>query len=125
MSLSLFTVSQYPRIRAASSDSGRRSGRRRRPGLNTLAFGQPLRTLLVGYKGTDPEESQYPRIRAASSDQKNGTRADHPGPGLNTLAFGQPLRTTPHRHTFQIGLCLNTLAFGQPLRTPPRVVAFW
>ena len=36
--------------------------------LNTLAFGQPLRTGVHGADATAASASQYPRIRAASSD---------------------------------------------------------
>ena len=61
--------SQYPRIRAASSDPADRSEVQARAArLNTLAFGQPLRTGCETTLTACTAESQYPRIRAASSD---------------------------------------------------------
>ena len=86
-------MSQYPRIRAASSDlvaevianlagfvsipshsgslfglSGWSPERLKQLGLNTLAFGQPLRTSWHDPIHCLRTRSQYPRIRAASSD---------------------------------------------------------
>ena len=85
--------SQYPRIRAASSDTGphRRSGR--------IAKSQypRIRAASSDKEGNDgtfrSRGSQYPRIRAASSDATIGMLCRPPAMRLNTLAFGQPLRT--------------------------------
>ena len=110
-------------------------------GLNTLAFGQPLRTDGYGHlrdrrdrvsipshsgslfgreKVSDRNSFAFVSIPSHSgslfgrAELQHTVRRTH---GLNTLAFGQPLRT---RHHLPVGAelqRLNTLAFGQPLRT--------
>ena len=87
------------------------------PSLNTLAFGQPLRTNGCSYCSRTYSWSQYPRIRAASSDERAANRCTSCNrvsiPSHSGSLFGRSQSSC----SLDFIASLNTLAFGQPLRT--------
>jgi len=113
-------LSQYPRIRALSSDVVKITATPGPTSLNTLAYGHYPRTTSTSYSRRRRRSSQYPRIRALSSDTIT-IQATLPHPvSLNTLAYGHYPRTKPSQTRLGREVSLNTLAYGHYPRTPPR-----